>query len=92
MAERASEFPFVNSLVMDFPFFLKYYMDHCPFTKFGQLEYHLATIQRRRVGVQEALRTGLSGPLDPPVHDTAAVTETSMLCRAIEPDASRGVL
>jgi len=48
MPERASEFPFVNRLVMDFPFFLKYYVDHCPFTKFGQLEYHLETIQRRR--------------------------------------------
>jgi len=48
MAERISKFPFVNSLVMDFTFFLKYYTDHCPFTRFGQLEYHLATIQRRR--------------------------------------------
>jgi len=48
MAERVSEYPFVNRLIDNFAFFLKYFTDHCPFTKPGQLEYHLETIRRRQ--------------------------------------------
>ena len=47
MTEEANKYPIVQSLIKDFPFFLKYYTDHCPFTKPGQLEYHRETIQRR---------------------------------------------
>lgn len=48
MEEIISRFPFVNELVSDFNFFLKYYEAHCPFTKSGQLEYHRITIEKRR--------------------------------------------
>lgn len=47
MSERANIYPFVQSLIKNFPFFLKYFTDHCPFTKLGQLEYHRETMQRR---------------------------------------------
>lgn len=47
MIEKANKYPIVQSLIKKFPFFLKYYTDHYPFTKLGQLEYHRDTIQRR---------------------------------------------
>jgi hypothetical protein len=47
MPDNISKYPFVNKLAANFTFYLKYYADHCPFTKFGQLEYHLETIRRR---------------------------------------------
>lgn len=47
MIEKSNKYPIVQSLIKNFPFFLKYYTDHCPFTKPGQFEYHRDTIQRR---------------------------------------------
>jgi len=48
MSEQISKFPFVNELVSEFHFYLKYFEDHRPFTKSGQLEHHVTTIQKRR--------------------------------------------
>jgi hypothetical protein len=58
VVKTISKYPFVNRLALNFPFYLNYYSDHCPFKKFGQLEYHLETIQRRRelVSAKAALK------------------------------------
>jgi len=47
MSEKSSKYPSVERLVKNFPFFLKYYTEHCLFTKPGQLEHHRNTIQQR---------------------------------------------
>ncbi len=43
-----NRYPFIKDLIKRFPFFIKYYEDHCPFAKPGQYEYHQKTIQIRR--------------------------------------------
>jgi len=47
MTEKTNKYPAIQSLIKNFPYFLKYYTNHCPFTKLGQLEYHRKTIHRR---------------------------------------------
>lgn len=39
---------FADLLIARFPMFLEAYDRHCPFTRNGQLEYHVETIQHRR--------------------------------------------
>src|SRR5438876_532376 len=39
---------FADLLIARFPTFLEAYDRHCPFTSYGQLEYHVKTIQHRR--------------------------------------------
>ena len=48
MTEDTNKYPVVQTLIKNFNFFLKYYTDHCPFTKPGQFEFHRDTIQKRR--------------------------------------------
>ncbi len=48
MKECVNRYPLIKSLIKNFPFFIKYYADHCPFTKPGQFEFHRETIQKRR--------------------------------------------
>jgi len=47
MTEKANKYPSMQSLIKNFPYFLKYYTKNCPFTNPGQLEYHRNTIHRR---------------------------------------------
>lgn len=45
----------IDRFVAQFPSFLEAYDRHCPFTRYGQLEYHVETIHRlRELGSTEA--------------------------------------
>ncbi len=48
MKEYVNRYSLLKSLIKNFPFFIKYYADHCPFRKPGQFEFHQETIQKRR--------------------------------------------
>lgn len=48
MKEKVYKYPYLKILIKNFPFFLEFYADHCPFTKPGQFEFHRETIQKRR--------------------------------------------
>lgn len=48
MKEYVNRYPLLKSLIKNFPFFIKYYADHCPFRKPGQFEFHRETIQKRK--------------------------------------------
>lgn len=48
MKEEVYKYPYLKILIKNFPFFLEYYKDYCPFTKTGQFEFHRETIQKRR--------------------------------------------
>jgi hypothetical protein len=48
MTAEISKYPFVNDLIMDFQSYLKFFLEHPPFKRYGQLEHHQETIRRRR--------------------------------------------